>query len=101
MVHFSSAPMSKLTYSVQLSPTEPTTSANYTHGEILVTLPALLASKWAKSDQTTIKHIQGAENGEEDLSIAVEKDFRCLQHRPEEDESDNFPNPDPASCRSE
>lgn len=98
-VQFSAAPMDRLTYSVQLSLRASEPSASYNNGGILVTLPRGLAVQWAGSDQVGIEHAQSMEQGSE-LRIAVEKDFRCLQPRPQEDEADNFPHPDPTSCGS-
>jgi hypothetical protein len=95
-VQFSAAPADRLTYSVQVSHSAALPLASYTHGELLVTLPAARVVEWADSDQVGIEHTQAADGIE--LRIVVEKDFRCLQPRPEEDEADNFPHPDPASC---
>ncbi len=98
-VQFSKAPTDRLKYSVQVSPSAPVPSASYNNGNILVMLPRALAEQWADSDQVGIEHTQPAGNAME-LRITVQKDFRCLQPRPEEDEADNFPHPDPASCGS-
>jgi hypothetical protein len=95
-VQFSAAPTDRLIYSVQVSHSAAVPIASYTQGELLVTLPAARAVEWADSDQVGIEHTQPADGIE--LRIVVEKDFRCMQPRPEEDEADNFPHPDPASC---
>jgi hypothetical protein len=96
-VHFSGSPTNCMAYSLQLSPNASEASASFAQGELVVTLPVALAVQWAISDQTGIEHKQPAGDGME-LRIVVEKDFRCLQPRPEEDEVDNFPNPDSTSC---
>jgi hypothetical protein len=96
-VYFSAVPADCLTYSVQLSPNTPAPSASHNNGNILVVLPRVLAVQWANSDQTGITHAKSLGDGN-DLRIVVEKDFRCPQPRPEEDEADNFPHPDPESC---
>jgi len=96
-VHFSAAPVDRLTYSVQLSTSMSTPSASRHNGDLVVMLPRALAVQWANSGQTGITHVQSLGN-RGDLRIVVEKDFRCLQPRPEEDEADNFPHPDPESC---
>jgi hypothetical protein len=97
-VQFSAAPTDRLTYSVQVSDSAAVPFASYTHGELLVTLPAARAVEWADSDQVGVEYTDAADGME--LRIVVEKDFRCLQPRPEDDEVDNFPHPDPASCGS-
>jgi hypothetical protein len=56
-----------------------------------VTLPRHSALLWAETDQVGIEHFQPVA-GASGLRIVVEKDFRCLQPRIDEDESDNFPN---------
>ena len=96
-VHFSTAAVDRLTYSVQLSASASAPSASRHDGDLLVTLPSALAAQWANSNQIGITHVQSLGDGG-DLRIVVEKDFRCLQPRPEEDEADNFPHPDPESC---
>jgi hypothetical protein len=94
--HFSAAPTDRLTYSVQLSPSASAPSASY-HGDLLVVLPSALAAQWANSDEIGITYAQFLGHGSY-LRIVVEKDFRCLQPRPGEDETDNFPHLDPKSC---
>jgi hypothetical protein len=98
-MRFSAVPTDRLTYSVQLSASAPAPSAGHDNGGLLVTLPRALAVRWANSGQTGIEYAQSLGNGSA-LRIAVEKDFRCLQPRPREDEVDNFPHPDPGSCGS-
>ena len=58
---------------------------------VTVGLDSAHIQEWANSDQVSIG---GDLNLEKDtkLSILVEKDFKCLTERPE-DESDMFPNP--------
>ncbi|WP_306643793.1 DUF7009 family protein [Sanyastnella coralliicola] len=46
---------------------------------------------WATSEDVGIYSTLPTENG--DLRITIEKDFTCLTSRPNEDETDNYPNP--------
>ena len=46
------------------------------------------AEEWANSDRVSL--VNKSENG---ISVLIEKDFQCLHKRPDEDESQNFPNP--------
>ncbi|HEY1801485.1 MAG TPA: hypothetical protein VGG46_11175 [Terriglobales bacterium] len=98
-VHFSPiAASDAFTYSLKTCENAATVSASYREGEILITLPARKAAEWANTSQVGIEQTQPLQEGTE-LRIVVEKDFRCLQPRTEEDESDNFPNPE--VCYSE
>jgi len=49
-VHFSTAAVDRLTYSVQLSASASAPSASRHDGDLLVTLPSALAAQWANSD---------------------------------------------------
>ena len=61
-------------------------------GLITVSAPAGEVHKWATSDEVGITARDGV------LRIAIEKDFRCLTRR-EEDEVDAYPHPvEQASC---
>lgn len=101
-VHFPSSTMSSLTYSLRACDDATQVTARFRNGEILVDLPMALVEPWARTDQVGIESTQPANEGR-GLRIVVEKDFRCLQPRAEEDESDNYPNPDEtpvSSCES-
>lgn len=57
-----------------------------------VTVPFTIGQDWASGEEVGFQAT--IPNGDEDgLFILVEKDFTCLTARPEEDESDNYPNP--------
>jgi hypothetical protein len=60
--------------------------AEFTDGAITVHVPANMIDGWATSDNVGIN----ARDGQ--LRIAIEKDFRCLTRR-EEDEADAYPHP--------
>jgi hypothetical protein len=89
---FSSLPGSELTCTLATSPDETEITASFAANEIKVTVPEVLCRTWANSEQVGLKHEQRV-NGEVRLSIVIEKDFRCLEPRPSEDQSDSFPNP--------
>ncbi|MFZ0662641.1 MAG: hypothetical protein WAM66_08120 [Acidobacteriaceae bacterium] len=92
-VHFSPAAGSVLKYSLQSSQDAAQMAASFGNGELHVDLPAALVGSWANTDQVGMEYAQPAGEGRK-LQVVVEKDFRCLQPRPEEDEHDNFPNPE-------
>lgn len=61
--------------------------ANFDNGRIEVVVPKAIAENWTNTNEV------GFSIESETLRILVEKDFACLKERPNEDESDNFPNP--------
>ena len=65
--------------------------ASFENNEVLITLREDEIKPWADSDQVSLGGELTLSKGEI-LSILVEKDFKCLTVRPE-DESDLFPNP--------
>jgi len=91
-VHFSSSTADLLTYSLEACEHATQVSAHFGNGEILVDVPTLLVESWANTNQVGIEYIQPLGEGRE-LQIVIEKDFLCLQPRPGEDQSDNFPHP--------
>lgn len=65
--------------------------SSFSDNQISICLPEASVKSWIQSDQVGIKGELPLENGDK-LSILVEKDFKCLTERAE-DESDMFPNP--------
>lgn len=62
-------------------------SAAYIRNQINISLPMDQAKEWASTDSVGLN---GMDNK---VNILIEKDFQCLHKRPNEDESQNFPNP--------
>jgi len=86
-------PSSKLTYKIQPASTD---SVDFKDNMVLVTLIQSEIDAWANTDEVTIsKEISTLNN--DILSILVEKDFKCLTVRPE-DESELYPNPNKHHC---
>lgn len=72
-------------------------SVTYINNHIRIYVPLAIASKWFADDQIGFDaRIQL--KGEAYLFVLVEKDYQCLVERPNEDESNNFPNPNAAKC---
>lgn len=92
-VHFSAADENMLTYSLQTRDYGMQLSAHFANREIRVDIPKAQAESWVKTDQVGIESAQPIAD-EKRLRIIVEKDFRCLEPRPEEDEHDHFPHPE-------
>ena len=63
-------------------------SADFSENEVKVWLPSALVSGWDMDDRVGFDAYDT--NG---LYILIEKDFKCLQPRLHEDESDLFANP--------
>ena len=90
-VQFTASLADQLIYVVETS-TELADPRAWISGQrIGITLPKRSVLMWAETDQIGIEHIQPL-TATSNLGIVVEKDFRCLQPRAGEDETDNFPN---------
>jgi hypothetical protein len=86
-------PSSKLVYKIQPSSFD---SVDFIDNTVLVTLIQSEIDAWANTDEVTIsKEISTLNN--DILSILVEKDFKCLTVRPE-DESELYTNPNNHQC---
>ncbi|MBN1237335.1 MAG: hypothetical protein JXB36_02485 [Gammaproteobacteria bacterium] len=81
----------QLIYRVSVRP-EGDLRATFTGDTVSVALPQPLLQRWLEPDQVSLRAEQPLESGER-LTILVEKDFACLAPRPDEDDSDLFPNP--------
>lgn len=92
---------SKLTYSLETSERLSKISASFHNEEVRVSIPASLARSWVEGDQVGIEENEPLGDGSE-LRVLIEKDYRCLEPRPGEDEADNFPNPlgSPEQCET-
>jgi len=66
--------------------------AVFQNSEIRVLMPEAIGNNWATTDLIGVS-AQMPIGNDEFLSILIEKDFKCLTVREEEDETDNFPNP--------
>ena len=86
-------PSSKLTYKIQPSNSE---SVDFIDKAVHVNLTQEEIESWAMADEVTISK-EIATPDDNILTILVEKDFKCLTVRPE-DESDLYPNPNKHHC---
>lgn len=62
-------------------------AASFDGARVQVSVPRAQARSWADSDQV------GLEAEHQGIAILVEKDFKCLTPRKNEDDGDAFPNP--------
>jgi hypothetical protein len=83
---------------VALESTDATTaSASLEGNRLVVGLPAQEIGRWANDDTAVSLHGEVALADGSQLTLLVEKDFRCITPREGEDQSDLFPNP-ASSC---
>ena len=68
-------------------------SASYASNLIDILVPRPQAERWCATDLVTLSASQPLAAGE--LRLVLEKDWACLAPREGEDESDNFPHPEP------
>jgi Family of unknown function (DUF7009) len=69
-------------------------SASYTSDRMVVKLPAPKISAWAKDDSAVSLHGELELPLGGHLKVLVEKDFRCVSPRDDEDQSNLFQNPE-------
>lgn len=79
-----------LTYLIRVG-NQTSVQADLDGSTISVLLPEIVASEWTSTDLVSINGSQAI--GSEVLKILIEKDYKCLDERLGEDESDLFPNP--------
>jgi len=77
-------------FKYSLVPVEDTSHIHieYTPNNLRITFPKSRAEEWAKTDLVSLRN-----EANQNISLLIEKDFQCLHKRPDEDESNNFPNP--------
>lgn len=87
-------PFQEKNFSYRLVPcTESKTiTAAFSSNLLLVKIPQPQSLHWATTEQVGLRHVQD-EGNDNATTILIEKDFQCLHKRPDEDETNNFPNP--------
>ena len=90
-VQLGNAAGDRLAYTLESSDACSRVESRSAAGKIHVMLPAREVREWASTEQVAIECVQRVADGE--LKILVEKDFKCLQPRTDESETDRFPNP--------
>jgi len=90
-IAFNFAPMQQLIYALEKITVE-NVSATFENNRLCIFVPQAQAENWANSNQIGIEAEQLLGENKR-LRILIEKDFACSEDRPDEDESDTFPNP--------
>ena len=83
--------VNKLTYIVATHTEEATILTNWVDQTLRVTVRHDLATQLAQTDKVSLS--EKIVFQDEILKVLIEKDFKCLTVRTDEDESDNFQNP--------
>lgn len=91
---------SKFFYSLDASDGLAKISASFHGGEVRVVIPTSMVQSWAQGNQVGMEENEPLGDGSK-LRVLIEKDFRCLEPRPGEDETDNFAHPVEASVECE
>ncbi len=84
---------SVFTFALEALENSSNASASYATDRLVVRLPAPKISAWAKDDTAVSLHDELALPLGGQLKVLVEKDFRCIAPRDEEDQSNLFKNP--------
>lgn len=82
-------PINSLKYTILHNELTSSLKADFLEKEIKVRIPSSLVNGWDQDDRVGFAAYDT--NG---LYILIEKDFQCLQPRPNEDERDLYANPD-------
>ena len=77
---------------------EDTASARFDGGRLVVALPRSDINAWAHDDSAVSLREEIALADSATLKLLVEKDFRCIGGRDDEDQSDLFVNPEASDC---
>ena len=87
---------SVFTFALEAHKNSSNASAAYASDRLVVKLPAPKISAWAKDDTAVSLHGELALPLGGQLKLLVEKDFRCISPRDDEDQSNLFQNPERA-----
>ena len=85
---------SVFTFALEALDNSSAASASYTSDRMVVKLPAPKISAWAKDDSAVSLHGELELPLGGHLKVLVEKDFRCVSPRDDEDQSNLFRNPE-------
>ncbi len=81
-----------MVYALEASDVFDHLAAYYEEGRVTVQVPSAWVSKWVDTNQVGLEGERRIE-GDEVLTILVEKDFKCMHGPASRQEADAFPNP--------
>lgn len=67
-------------------------SATFADGKITMQVPAATANEWVTTENVGYDNLMNIGNGKQ-LFLLLEKDFKCIDAPPHEDQSDNYEHP--------
>jgi hypothetical protein len=67
-------------------------SAVFIDGGITLTVPSAITEEWTTTDKVGYEHNMDIGDGKQ-LYLLIEKDFKCVDAPPGEDQSDNYEHP--------
>ena len=79
-------------YALQSIEGIPSLTADFSDGKITMYVPATIQKEWAENETVGYDNNIDLANGS-DLYLLLEKDFKCIDAPPTEDQTDNFENP--------
>ncbi len=89
----------ELVYRLVVDASAATPGATFVGGVVTVTLPSVVAKRWARENVVGLEHVEALRDGGE-LRILVEKDFACLDQSMTRGEDQQGAYPNPGVCRS-
>jgi hypothetical protein len=81
-----------LRYTVAMSPSSESISAEFADNEITVSIPEADARRWTAGDEVGFE-VQQSIGPNDILTIIVEKDFVCIDRPDDPDRNNAYPNP--------
>jgi len=85
-------PGSEFTYTLRESDAISNLDASFSGSEMTMSIPRGWAATWAGNDQVGFQHNLPLPGGNS-LYLLLEKDFKCIDAPPGEDQSDNYEHP--------
>ncbi|MBX2818183.1 MAG: hypothetical protein KTR29_00840 [Rhodothermaceae bacterium] len=93
-VTFSLDPSRSLSYALVAADHVNEVEAQYEEGQILISVPKQVLTEIAETDRVGISYQKRL--GDDTLAILIEKDYKCLTPRAEDE--DAFPHPEQKNC---
>ncbi|MBV1857431.1 MAG: hypothetical protein KUG77_03395 [Nannocystaceae bacterium] len=85
-------PGSVMTYAIEHSDAVNKLYASFADSTLTVRMPSSIAQAWVRTDEVSLRGEQPLD-GDEPLSLLIEKDFKCAIPRPGEEDYDGFEHP--------
>lgn len=90
-IQFGAAAGGKLIYAIEAADVKKL-KCEFRENTLTVFVPIELAKVWVESQLVGLEHLDSTTENDQ-VRILIEKDFKCMHVRINEDESDSFPHP--------